>query len=134
MSGKRDRKHQARILLVEDDNSFRQVLAKQLTKFGFQVQTAKSGEEALKHLQDGSFALVVSDIDMPDGTGVQLLENINTHKINVPVILMTGGLAITEEEVLRLGAKCFLQKPFQSKELRLRIEVCLPFENVEGEE
>lgn len=109
----------APILLVEPDPSLRQWLTAALAIEGHTV-VAKSGrEEAERGLMGGRFAVVLSDLSLPDGDGLQLLRLLKSRQPDTPFILITGfGAVACAAEALRLGALDYLENPFQSpKEL-----------------
>ncbi len=101
------------ILVVEDENDLREILADFLVSKGARVSSAQDGVEALSLLNLESFHLVLSDIQMPRRDGISLLEE---AKLSLPVIpkfmFMTGYTTYSEESVLALGAVKLLSKPF----------------------
>lgn len=107
-----------RVLLVEDDPQLLDTLAQSLTALGCHVLTAGNGEEALKIIEDKSIIAVISDIQMPRMSGVQLLNELRIRGSNVPVIIMTGYSHYGEEEINELGAMATLQKPFNRSQLK----------------
>jgi len=114
-----------KILLVDDETTLTDVLCFTLISFGFDCITAKDGLEALEYLAvaEFQFDIVVSDIDMPNCTGLELLASIklNSNRMNLrkdlPVILMSGSTDFDEEDVCPLGATAFIEKPFTTIEL-----------------
>ena len=111
-------KESPRILLVEDDQQLRDALQKSFTIFGCEVLTASNGEEALRILESRSVTAIVSDIQMPKMSGVQLLNNLRDRGITIPVIMMTGFPHYEEDEMSDLGAMVTLQKPFTRTQLK----------------
>lgn len=101
-----------RILVVEDDSFFREVFADLLRSDGFAVDVAGSGEKALEMLHSSEYALVVTDLVMPDITGLDLLSKVKQFDPSIDVILVTGH-ANTETAVFALknGARDYLVKP-----------------------
>ena len=124
------------ILLVEDDESLRAMLAEQLAEdHGFAVTTAGSLEEAAKVFrdEDGRFDAVILDIGMPDGDGCHFCARLRRDGHMLPIIMLTGSAG--EEDVVRgleSGANDYVAKPFRANELlaRLRTQLRL-FENSE---
>ena len=112
----------AHILVVDDDNGIRTLVKKYLDENNFLVTTAKSAEDAGEKIKIIKFDLIVLDIMMPGKNGLEFIEE-NKNKIDTPIILLTakGG---TEERVegLEVGADDYLPKPFEPKELILRIK------------
>jgi len=115
-----------RVLVVDDDYYFRIVLEKTLTQNLYQAQCAENAKHAQQMIGLDHFDLVISDIRMPDMTGVQLLHWIKATR-PMPVILMTGFSEIAETcEAAQLGADGFLAKPFKREDLLQVIESCFP--------
>ncbi len=111
------------LLIVDDEDSYRSVLKVVFEKEGYTVQTAKSGLEALKLIEDGRCDLVVSDVRMPDMDGIALLSAVREILPDLRVVLMTAfGTLETAREAFKLGADDFIQKPFQNDELKLIVE------------
>jgi DNA-binding NtrC family response regulator len=102
-----------RILVVEDEDEVRQVIIETLLDSGLEVIGASNGQQALSHLEATSFGAMVSDIQMPGMTGIELLAEVRNRKMDLPVILLT---AHADRERLslatKLGAFDFLEKPF----------------------
>lgn len=113
----------ARILLVEDDQDQQELLYRHLEREGFAVQTACGGDEAFAKLQAGSCDLVLSDLNMPSGSGLKLVAKLRQHGMHdVAVILMSAeGTKVQRVSGLELGADDFLPKPFSLEELSARI-------------
>ena len=112
----------AHILVVDDDNGIRTLVKRYLDENNFLVTTAKSAEDAIEKIKIIKFDLIVLDIMMPGKNGLEFIEE-NKKKLDTPIILLTakGG---TEERVegLEIGADDYLPKPFEPKELILRIK------------
>ncbi len=111
------------VLLVEDEEDYREVLRTRLTKRGFQVDGVTTAEQALDLLQRRDFDVVVLDVRLPRMTGVQALEKIRQLHPLSEVLILTG-YADTETaiRVIELGAFDYLMKPVDLDELvgRLR--------------
>jgi DNA-binding NtrC family response regulator len=122
------------ILVVDDDHSLRNMLSIVLSKEGYQVEEAASGLEALKKLKGGKYDLVVSDIRMPDLSGIELLKRIKTHDPELPVIMITAYAATHDAiEAMKLGAEDYLLKPFNLEELKIVIGKSLSQKRIEQE-
>ena len=106
------------ILVVDDEDSMREMLRILLGKEGYEVATARSAADAMQALSGRSFDLVLSDIRMPGLTGIDLLRRIREDDLDTEAILMTA-YASTESavEALKLGAFDYVTKPFQVDEL-----------------
>jgi two-component system response regulator PilR (NtrC family) len=104
---------------VDDEASMRQLLEIALGKEGYRVTTAESGQKAVSFLEKSAVDLVVSDIRMPDMTGVEVLRQVKDIHPQVPVIMITAYASTeTAVEALRLGAYDYITKPFKIEELK----------------
>ena len=113
--------YKAHILVVDDDDGIRELVKQFLNKNDYLVTTAKSSEDALEKVNIIKFDLIVLDIMMPGKSGLEFT-NENKKKINTPIILLTAkGEASERIEGLEIGADDYLAKPFEPKELILRI-------------
>ena len=115
-------KFKAHILLVDDDEGIRTLVKKYLNENGFLVTTSDSAENASEKVKIIKFDLIILDIMMSGKSG---LDFINEHKkdLDTPIILLTAkGEASERVEGLELGADDYLAKPFEPKELILRIK------------
>ena len=112
----------AHILVVDDDDGIRDLVKQYLDQNNFLVSTAKSAEDALDKVKIIKFDLIVLDIMMPGKSGLEFT-NENKAKLNTPIILLTAkGEASERVEGLESGADDYLAKPFEPKELILRIK------------
>lgn len=106
------------ICIVENNDSYREALLDALRVEGFRASAFMNGLEALAVLDQTHFDLVLSDIEMPEMSGLELLKCIQDRGLSLPVILMTGGNS-RRSDMLRQGAAAFLSKPFGVEELML---------------
>ncbi|GIV06790.1 MAG: acetoacetate metabolism regulatory protein AtoC [Fimbriimonadales bacterium] len=107
------------ILIVDDELNIRRVLERAFTKEGYQVQTAEGGHQALRLLEETSCDLVLTDVVMPDMTGLELLKRARQKHPQTQFVLMTAfGTIPTAVEAMRLGAYDFLTKPLDMEVLR----------------
>ena len=115
-------KFSGHILVVDDDDGIRDLVKQYLSENNFLITTAKNSEEAKEKISIIKFDLIVLDIMMPGKTGLEFtLEN--KDKINTPIILLTAKSETTERiKGLEVGADDYLPKPFEPKELILRIK------------
>jgi len=112
----------AHILVVDDDDGIRSLVKQYLNKNNFLVTTAISAEDAVQKINLIKFDLIVLDIMMPGKNGLEFTVE-NKQKINTPIILLTAkGEASERIEGLEVGADDYLPKPFEPKELILRIK------------
>lgn len=113
------------VLLVDDEGDFRRPLARKLRNRGFEVVEASSFHEAQDHLRgyEGRFSLLLTDVDLGDGLGIDLARIANDNGKRLPVLVMTGSRNMQiAVEALRLGAADFLSKPFEDSDLDRALE------------
>jgi response regulator RpfG family c-di-GMP phosphodiesterase len=112
-----------RILVVDDDLAVRELLAEGLDSFGYPARTAGGAAEALLIIKEESPTLILSDIDMPDGNGLDLLRDIKAHDSDLDVIMVTGAIdADTAVQAIRQGASDYVTKPFNLEEVQIVVE------------
>ncbi|HSL20033.1 MAG TPA: sigma-54 dependent transcriptional regulator [Vicinamibacterales bacterium] len=124
----------ARILVVDDERSMRELLAIVLKREGHEVLLAENGRRAIELLEKESVELLISDVKMPDVSGVQVLEA--AQRTNPEIIgIMITAYASTETavEALRLGAYDYLSKPFNVDELKLKVHKALERKRLQQE-
>ena len=110
------------ILVVDDDNRIRELVKEYLEENNFLITTAKDSFDAKKKLEIIKFDLIVLDIMMPGQSGLSLTKEIKKDN-SMPIILLTAkGEAVNRIEGLEIGADDYLGKPFEPKELLLRIK------------
>ena len=115
-------KFKAHILVVDDDDGIRNLVKQYLNENNFLVTTAISAEDTIKKINLIKFDLIVLDIMMPGKNGLEFTIE-NKQKINTPIILLTAKGEVSERvEGLEVGADDYLSKPFEPKELILRIK------------
>jgi EAL domain-containing protein (putative c-di-GMP-specific phosphodiesterase class I)/CheY-like chemotaxis protein len=107
-----------RILVAEDDPALLEVVAALLAESGYETVAVSSGKEAIDSLRSTTVDIVLTDIVMPDATGVDVLRTVREHNLDTPVILMTGNPTLpTATEALNLGAIGYLVKPVPSEKI-----------------
>ena len=112
----------AHILVVDDDDGIRSLVKKYLNENNYLVTTAISAEDGAEKIKIIKFDLIILDIMMPGKSGLEFIEE-NKNKIDIPIILLTAkGGANERIEGLEIGADDYLPKPFEPKELVLRIQ------------
>ena len=112
----------AHILVVDDDDGIRSLVKKFLNENNYLVTTADSAEDASGKIKIIKFDLIVLDIMMPGKNGLEFIEE-NKKNLDTPIILLTAkGEAKERIEGLEIGADDYLPKPFEPKELILRIK------------
>ena len=111
------------LLFVEDDEKIREIFTRFLTSKGYEVHTAKDGQEAVDLAATGEFALIIMDVKMPKLDGLSAFQAIHRERPKTPVILMTGYRATPELEALsQQGVLAYLHKPVLMKDLELLIQ------------
>ncbi len=111
------------ILVVEDRDSLRRMLELALRQEGYEVVAAADGAAALARLAERSFALVLTDLKLPDLSGIEVLAASRQAQPRVPVVVLTGyGTVGTAVEAMKLGAFDFLEKPLEIDDLTRLIE------------
>jgi DNA-binding NtrC family response regulator len=109
----------AKILVVDDEPSILRLLQEALTQWGYQVKCAASGTEAVEAARAEMFDAVITDIRMPEMSGLELLKEIKRHDESIEVVMMTGYPTIASAvEALKEGAYDYLSKPVLLDELR----------------
>lgn len=111
------------ILVVDDESMMRNLLKKILSRDGYQVVLAESGDEALSILGKEKIDLVISDLKMPGLDGFELLKVVKDEYPEIAIIIMTAyGDTYTVKDALLLGADEYITKPFKSFEISLIVE------------
>lgn len=114
------------LLIVDDEQSYRQLLSLVFESEGHTVRTAINGREALEMLQAQPAELIVSDVRMPDMDGISLLRETRELYPDIGIVLMTAFATVdTAREAFKLGADDFIQKPFDVEELKLIVKKTL---------
>jgi DNA-binding NtrC family response regulator len=126
-----------RLLLADDDDDLREMLAGVLRLDGYKVLEARDGTELLRHIvvtdeEDGTVEpvdLIITDVRMPGWSGLQVLSGVRRKDWAIPVMLITAyGDHDTEEEAQRLGVAAFFRKPFDLDDLRTAVANVLPYQ------
>ncbi len=112
----------AHILVVDDDHGIRSLVKKYLNENNFLISTAENAEDAKKKIELIKFDLIILDIMMPGKSGLEFIQE-NIKRLETPIILLTAkGEPSDRIEGLEIGADDYLPKPFEPKELILRIK------------
>ncbi len=111
-----------KIAIVDDEKDICGLLSEVLSLEGFEVMSANSGREAMIIAKDHSLDLVLSDIQMLDGSGVWLMKELkDTFDPCPPVVFMSGSSSFTEKQILEMGASKLIRK---ATKVRALVEVC----------
>lgn len=111
------------VLVVDDEESLREVLSIELTKEGYDVRTASDGDEAMEVLSTEKFQLVLLDIKMPGTSGFEVLKHIREQHPGTKVVMLTGFADLKNAiESKKLGADDFVSKPYDLVDLLTTIE------------
>ncbi|HWR81995.1 MAG TPA: response regulator, partial [Candidatus Deferrimicrobium sp.] len=106
----------------DDEPIMRSLLARVVEREGLRALTAASGTEALQLLEANQVRLVISDIVMPDMSGLELLATIKARRPALPVLIITGHASeFRKENVLAAGADGYITKPFKNVEIAQRL-------------
>jgi two-component system KDP operon response regulator KdpE len=125
MNERADSRSGARILVVEDDDETRRVLARELVTRGYQVEEAADGAAALRRWEDRRPDLILLDLGLPDVDGLQLIHRIRRDALT-PIVILSGRYEEREKvEALERGADDYVTKPFGVDELNARLRVAL---------
>lgn len=120
----------ARILLVDDDDLFRNMLRLTLAKMGHEVREARNGKEALKRLEEKPPDVVLTDIIMPEKEGLATIAELRRSHPEVKIVAMSGGGRINRLDYLQMakmmGAARVLPKPFSDEEVAAVLRELLP--------
>jgi len=115
-----------RLLLVDDEKGFADILSKRLSKRNFEVTTALSGAEALQALRKADFDIAVLDLKMEDMDGIEVLKIFKKMCPSMEIIMLTGhGSEQAAREGLSIGAFAYLTKPCDLDELIVKIRQAL---------
>ncbi len=114
------------VLVVDDDQSFRRVMEYQLHEDGYRVLTAASASAALQQLELETIDVVVTDVKMPGGDGLELLARLKALEPDLPVVMLTAhGTIGSVVEAMKRGAVDYLTKPFTREQFRVALSKTL---------
>ncbi|MFO7768057.1 MAG: sigma-54 dependent transcriptional regulator [bacterium] len=127
-----EREH--RVLVVDDDDSFRRTLTAQLDKAGHETVEAEDGRAALEVLENQQFDLILTDLQMPELDGLELLAELTRRLPETPVVVISAYATVDNAiEALRQGAYDFLTKPFEREELLTTVGKALEIQDLRKE-
>src|ERR1700758_2316302 len=112
-----------RVLIVDDEESIRWVLGTCLEKAGYSVEYGENGSQALEKADSDKFSLIILDIKMPDLSGLEVLGELRSKGIDIPVIVITAQNTVKNAiEAMKRGAYDYIAKPFDLDEVKLTVE------------
>jgi len=112
-----------KVLLVDDELEFTQVLSERMKARGVDVDTAASGHEALEKVKGRSYDAIILDFSMPEMDGIETLRHLVEDNPDLQVILLTGYATLEKGiEAIKLGAMDFLEKPAEIQKLMEKIQ------------
>ena len=123
-----------RVLLADDERTIAITLADDLRRVGHDVDVVSNGEEALGRIADHTYDVVVTDMNMPKVTGMELLEQVKARSGETQVIIITGyGTIDTAVDAMRKGAFDYVLKPFNNTEIVQKLRKIHEFRKLKGE-
>lgn len=112
----------ASVLVVDDEEQFLDMFSKRLEGRGLKVDTAKSGEEAIKHAKERDFDAIVLDLVMPGIGGIETLKRLREENPDLQIIILTGHATVEKGvEAIKAGAVDFMEKPVDINKLMEKI-------------
>ncbi len=124
----------ATILIADDEERMRHLLALMLERNGYQVDQAKDGADALERLKENQYDLLVSDIKMPNMDGMTLLKRLREEDILLPVVFITAFATVDASvEAMKAGASDYITKPFEEERIIMTVGRCLDLGRVLAE-
>jgi DNA-binding NtrC family response regulator len=122
-----------RLLIVDDEEDLVSTMAERLELRGFEVETATSGADALGHVAEGGFSVLLIDVKMPEIGGLELMAEIKRKHPDLPVILFTGHSSLADaERGIQEGAFGYLMKPIDIDRLIEKIRSAAGTRRVEN--
>ena len=123
------------VLVVDDNESVREVLTIMLSRRGYRCESATNGIEAVEKVRQSDFDAVVTDLQMPEMDGIGLTRELHQHFSDLPVMIMTGQSDDSlVESAMSAGARGLLSKPFEISELLMRLQKMLHIHKPAGEQ
>ncbi|OQY97741.1 MAG: DNA-binding response regulator [Candidatus Brocadia sp. UTAMX2] len=114
------------LILTDDEDTFRNIMTKELSRMGYNVVSCASGAEALKNIEERDFDIVILDINMPVMNGIELLKKVKALDSTAEVIVLTGqGTIENAVQAIKLGAYDYVTKPCRLTELQILLQKAL---------
>ena len=115
-----------KILAVDDEPMMLETISELFQAYQFQVDTASSGNKAWELIEKNSYDLILSDVRMPDGDGIELAKRVREKHVSTPSMLFMSGFSdLMNEEIYHIGAEGKFSKPFSVQAVRNAIQTCL---------
>ncbi len=106
------------ILVVDDNDSFRDLLRDVLTERGFKISEAVNGEDALQMMEKGFYDMAIADLEMPRLNGLEFTKRVKSRTPRFPIVMVTAYASFYQpSEILAAGVDAFLQKPIPMDKL-----------------
>ena len=123
-----------KILLIDDDENLNKIICYQLSQMGFNVTTATKGEDGLNLFKQDSYDIVITDLQLPGMSGMDVLTSIRRLDKNVIILIITAyGTVENAIEASRLGADDYITKPFGKETLRFVLEKAIQMRKLQAE-
>lgn len=124
-----------KILVVDDDMAMGEMCKELLKSKGYISDVVTSGKEAIEKVsRDGIYAIILTDLVMPEIDGIEVLKRVKQQNPSIDVVVMTSYVTVTNAvEAMKLGASDYITKPFKRDELIIVIEKILQLQRLEGE-
>ncbi len=127
-------KLEKKILVVDDDTALAEMCKELLKSYGYDAEAAYSGKDALTKAKNSDYSIVISDLNMPEMNGLELLKKIKLLDNRIDVVIMSGyGTDMNAIKAKKLGATDFIAKPFERDELALIVNKILQTQSLEKE-
>ena len=118
----------SKILLVDDDTTFCELIGDVLQFEGYKFSSAHNGKNALSKIASGNYDLLLLDLDLPDISGIDVLKEACLNRPNLPIVMVSGqGTIKYAVQAVKLGAHDFIEKPIDAQRLLLTVQNALEF-------
>ena len=121
----------SRVLIVDDELDVLNVMKEMLDRLGFESSAVTSSVKAIELVKDTQFDLIITDLIMPDGNGLELIHKIRSLKQGIPIIITAGvSLEDVNIELNQYGLEDFIKKPFTMNDIRQKVSKFIEPEKV----
>jgi len=126
--------HKENLLVVDDEIEVGKVVTELLSSLGFNADSENSGKKALQKIKNGKYTFLITDINMPEFNGIELIKNVREEKVDISIIAMTGyDKDYAYMDVINAGANDFITKPFKIDEIEAKISRILIEKRIKDE-